>query len=344
MLEDTGKIADIAAPLLEVQNMKKHFPIHGGLLRRQVGAVKAVDGVSFEVFEGETLGLVGESGCGKSTIGAMLMGLITPSAGTLSLKGRDITGVSHQAELQLCRDLQIVFQDPYASLDRRMSVFDIVAEPLQIHGLSQGGALKKRVLELLSYVGLNAEQAERLPTQFSGGQRQRIGIARALALEPKILVLDEPVSALDVSIQAQVLNLLRQLQRELNLAYVFISHDLSVVNYMADRIAVMQLGKIVETGARDVLFRNPSHPYTRALLSAVPSDNPFRRTLGKRVLLEGEPANPADPPPGCSFHRRCIHVRAECKIDIPELIKRSGCDHPVACHFPQNEVMKGTND
>jgi oligopeptide/dipeptide ABC transporter ATP-binding protein len=327
-----------STPLLSVRGLKKHYAIKGGVFGRAIGSVKAVDGVDFDIHEGETLGLVGESGCGKSTLGSMIVGLNRPSAGRILLRDEDISGVSHQGRPDLCRDVQMVFQNPIASLNRRMRVFDIVAEPLIIHGLARGNALRSRVYELLAAVGLNPAQAERIPAQFSGGQRQRIGIARALALEPKLIVLDEPVSALDVSIQAQVLNLLKKLQKDLGLAYLFISHDLSVVHYMADRVAVMFLGKVVETSTREQLFREPSHPYTQALLSAVPSDNPFERSVRRRIVLKGDLPSPSNPPPGCSFHVRCFQAREQCSQEAPALINRAGCDHPVACFFPNSKT------
>jgi oligopeptide/dipeptide ABC transporter ATP-binding protein len=327
--------------------LKKHFAVRGGLFTQARGAVRAVDGVDLDIGRGETLGLVGESGCGKSTVGAMILGLTKPTEGHISWTGQDITGISHQRRLDLCRDIQIVFQDPYSSLDRRMRIFDIIAEPLVIHGVASGAALRARVHDLLACVGLSPEHAERLPAQFSGGQRQRIGIARALALEPKLIVLDEPVSALDVSIQAQVLNLLKSLQRQFGLSYLFISHDLSVVRYMADRMAVMYLGKVVETATRNQLFAAPSHPYTQALLSAVPSENPFDRHTRQRIVLSGDLPDPSKPPAGCGFHARCFRVRDECRRETPALVSRSGSDHPVACFFPgrggpgQSELGQG---
>jgi oligopeptide/dipeptide ABC transporter ATP-binding protein len=324
--------------LLSVEGLKKQFATRGGLLRRATRTVHAVDGVDFKIGRGETLALVGESGCGKSTTGAMLLGLAKPSEGRIVWAGQDIAGISHQHRRDLCRDIQIVFQDPYSSLDRRMRIFDIIAEPLIIHGIASGAALKARVLELLACVGLGAQHAERLPSQFSGGQRQRIGIARALALEPKLIVLDEPVSALDVSVQAQVLNLLKRLQRQFGLSYLFISHDLSVVRYMADRIAVMYRGKIVETATRDALFDAPSHPYTQALLSAVPSEDPFDRSMRRRVILKGDPPDPSGSIDGCSFHARCFRGRDECRRAVPELVPRTRADHPVACFFPGEEL------
>jgi oligopeptide/dipeptide ABC transporter ATP-binding protein len=323
---------------LSVQGLKKHFSTRGGILKRVTKTIRAVDGVDFEIGRGETLALVGESGCGKSTTGAMLLGLTKPSEGRIVWAGQDIAGISHQRRRDLCRDIQIVFQDPYSSLDRRMRIFDIIAEPLIIHGVTGGGAtLKARVHELLTCVGLGAQHAERFPSQFSGGQRQRIGIARALALEPKLIVLDEPVSALDVSVQAQVLNLLKRLQRQFGLSYLFISHDLSVVRYMADRVAVMYRGKIVETATRDALFNAPAHPYTQALLSAVPSENPWKRSTRQRIILRGDPPDPATSLQACDFATRCFRAKAECGQEVPALVTRGGINHPVACFFPGSE-------
>lgn len=319
-------------PLLRVSGLKKHFPIRSGVLQRVSGHIKAVDGVTFDIRRGETFGLVGESGCGKSTVSSLLVGLATPSSGDITFEGRSIVGVSRRADPDLCRRVQIVFQDPYASLNRRRTVFQIVAEPLIIHKIEKGPALRARVLELLAQVGLTAEQADRYPSQFSGGQRQRIGIARALALNPALIILDEPVSALDVSIQAQVLNLLKSLQDKLGLSYLFISHDLSVVKYMADRIGVMYLGRIIEIGTTSDLFSNPRHPYTQALLSSVPSDNPFNRSLGNRLVLTGDLPSPSAPPPGCSFHTRCFRSQPDCAVRIPHLSE--GEAHRVACHYP----------
>jgi oligopeptide/dipeptide ABC transporter ATP-binding protein len=339
MLDVTADVTETTASnaLLSVRGLKKHFAIRGGLFQKIKGAVRAVDGVDFDIRPGETLGLVGESGCGKSTVGSMILGLTQPSAGEVVWAGQDIAGLSHQQRPDLSREIQIVFQDPYSSLDRRMRVFDIIAEPLVIHGIASGATLTSRVNELLACVGLNPDHGERTPAQFSGGQRQRIGIARALALNPKLIVLDEPVSALDVSIQAQVLNLLKKLQRQFGLSYLFISHDLSVVRYMADRIAVMYLGKIVETADRDALFSAPSHPYSEALLSAVPSENPFERSSRRRIVLDGDLPDPSNPPAGCSFHARCFRAQDICKQNTPELVPRAE-NHPVACFFPASKT------
>jgi oligopeptide/dipeptide ABC transporter ATP-binding protein len=325
-----------SSPLLEVQGLKKHFPIRTGILQRVTGAIKAVDGVNFAIGRGETLGLVGESGCGKSTVSSLIVGLLRPTEGQILFDGADITAADRSVNSQLCRDLQIVFQDPYSSLNKRMRVFDIIAEPLVIHGIASGTDLRGRVLQLMEQVGLSADHAQRYPAQFSGGQRQRIGIARALALQPRLIVLDEPVSALDVSIQAQILNLLKWLQAELGLSYLFISHDLSVVRHMADRVAVMYLGRIVEMATRDQLFAAPAHPYTQALLSSIPSDDPARRALKHRIILKGDPPSPANPPPGCPFHLRCFRADDTCAAEIPVLDARLGGDRRVACFFPSD--------
>ncbi|WP_332718967.1 ABC transporter ATP-binding protein [Pelagibacterium mangrovi] len=320
-------------PVLRVSGLGKHFPVRTGVLQRVSGQIKAVDGVDFDIQRGETFGLVGESGCGKSTVSSMLVGLEKPSFGKITFEGRDITEASRKADADLCRNVQIVFQDPFSSLNRRMTVFDIVAEPLVIHGVASGDALRRRVNDLLTQVGLAPDHAMRTPGQFSGGQRQRIGIARALALEPRLIILDEPVSALDVSIQAQVLNLLKSLQRERGLSFLFISHDMSVVKYMADRIGVMYLGRIVEIADRASLFAHPRHPYTKALLSAVPSDNPFERSLDKRIILQGDLPSPVAVPPGCRFHTRCYKAQPRCASESPVL--ETDVSHAAACHYPE---------
>ncbi|MCA0425050.1 MAG: ATP-binding cassette domain-containing protein [Proteobacteria bacterium] len=323
-----------AQALLRVENLRKYYPKRSGLLQRVTGAVKAVDGVDFTIGEGETLGLVGESGCGKSTISSMIVGLNSPTGGSIHFDGLDITNLKRQHNGKLCRELQIVFQDPYSSLNPRMTIFETVAEPLVIHEGLAGTALRDRVMTLLAQVGLRDEHAGRYPSQFSGGQRQRIGIARALALNPRLIVLDEPVSALDVSIQAQILNLLKKLQRDLGLSYLFISHNLSVVRYMATRIAVMYLGRIVEVADRETLFAQPAHPYTRALLSSIPSDDPFVRVLGDRIKLAGDAPSPAAPPPGCPFHVRCFQAQPNCAVQVPDLTPRGTPAREVACHYP----------
>jgi oligopeptide/dipeptide ABC transporter ATP-binding protein len=303
--------------LLKVQNLRRHFTTSKGVLRRQRTVTRAVNGVSLQVGQGETLALVGESGCGKSTVASLLTGLIKPTEGQISWKGRDITDLKSSDRRALTRDIQIVFQNPYGSLNPKMSVFDIVAEPLQIHKIVSGPGLRMRVSELLRTVGLNEEHGRRRPHEFSGGQRQRIGIARALALNPQLLILDEPVSALDVSVQAQILNLLKELQSRLGLSYLFISHDLSVVRYMADRVAVMYLGQIVETGSKQAIFEAPLHPYTRTLLSAAPS---VRRIGAPHSISEGEMPDPTRLPSGCSFRNRCPLAFDRCATSRPELV------------------------
>jgi len=325
------------SPLVEVKNLVKHFPITRGIiLQKQIGAVKAVDDVSFEVKRGETLGIVGETGCGKSTTARLLVRLLEPTSGQIVFDGEDVSTRKGDSLKALHREVQMVFQDPYSSLNPRKTVGSIISDPFAIHGLYKGeGERKKRVQELMDRVGLNPEHYNRYPHEFSGGQRQRIGVARAIALEPKLLVADEPVSALDVSIQAQVLNLLRELQRDMGLTLIFIAHDLSVVRHMCDRVAVMYLGKVVEVAPSDVLYSFPRHPYTGALLAAVPVPNPTGRQR-ERQLLTGDVPSPANPPRACRFHTRCPKAQELCSQDEP-LLELKGTRSVTACHFPLTE-------
>ncbi|MFC7756850.1 ABC transporter ATP-binding protein [Catellatospora bangladeshensis] len=330
--------------LLSVRGLQKHFPITKGLLKRKVGAVQAVDGLDFDVLPGETLGLVGESGCGKTTTGRLLTRLIEPTGGNITFEGHDITHLSQGKLRPLRRDLQMIFQDPYSSLNPRHTVGAIVGAPFRIQGVKTEQGVKKEVQRLLELVGLNPEHYNRYPHEFSGGQRQRIGIARTLALKPKMIIADEPVSALDVSIQAQVVNLLEDLQEELGLTYVVIAHDLSVVRHISDRVAVMYLGKIVEIGDRDSLYLQPRHPYTAALLSAVPVPDPRRRDGGQRerILLTGDVPSPINPPSGCRFRTRCWKAQDICATTPPPLVLH-GTDTPghlAACHFPMADGEK----
>ncbi len=332
--------------VLEVRDLVKHFPITQGIvLRRKIGAVQAVDGVSFDLRRGETLGLVGESGCGKSTVAKLLMGLETPTSGHAYYGGDDIFTLKGNAQRRLRRQIQLVMQDPYSSLNPRMTVADIVGEPFEIHPeVAPKGDRAAKVRDLLDVVGLNPEHINRYPHQFSGGQRQRIGIARALALRPEIIVCDEPVSALDVSIQAQVMNLLEKLQGEFGLSYIFIAHDLSVVRHLSDRVAVMYLGRIAEIGTDLDIYDHPTHPYTQALLSAVPVPDPSKRGQREVIRLQGDVPSPADPPSGCRFRTRCWKAKDICASETPELIVRVA-GHPSACHFAEErDIVHAAQD
>jgi len=326
------------SPLVEVRNLVKHFPITGGVFLREIAAVKAVDGVDLTIKEGETVGLVGESGCGKSTLGRLILRLEEPTSGDILFQGESILGYDHRKMRTLRKEMQIIFQDPFSSLNPRKNVAHIVGEPLYVHGMNNRREREARVLELLEVVGLKREHMRRYPHQFSGGQRQRIGVARALALNPKLIICDEAVSALDVSIQAQVINLLEDLQDEFGLTYLFISHALSVVQHISDRVAVMYLGKIVETAESDSLYREPLHPYSQALLSAAPVPDPRRKR--ERIVLPGDVPSPISPPPGCRFHTRCLYAEPSCKEQEPALreIKEG---HFAACFFAGSRGAKG---
>ncbi len=322
--------------LLEVNNLVKHFPIKSGILiDRQVGAVRAVDDVSFHVRPGETLGLVGESGCGKSTLCRTVVKLLEPTSGSIRFEGREISDLGRRELRPLRREMQFIFQDPYASLNPRKRVGQIVGDPLSLHDIASGSNLRRQVQDLLERVGLSSEHYNRFPHEFSGGQRQRIGIARALALRPKLIIADEPVSALDVSIQAQIINLLDDLQDEFKLTYVFVAHDLGVVRHVADRVAVMYLGKIVEIGPADAVYSKPIHPYTVSLLSAVPIPDPKENRAREQVILEGDVPSPANPPPACRFHTRCPYATEICSQEEPPLVDY-GRGHWAACHHPRN--------
>ena len=324
-----------AETVLEVEDLVKHFPISQGVVfQRQVGAVKAVDGVSFQLRRGETLGIVGESGCGKSTLAKLLMRLEEPDAGSVKFRGEDFLSVRGEELRRLRRKIQIIFQDPYTSLNPRMSVGDIIAEPFKVHpDAKPAQGIRTRVKELLEVVGLNPDHINRYPHQFSGGQRQRIGIARGLALNPDVIICDEPVSALDVSVQAQVMNLLDDLQKEFGLSYIFIAHDLSVVRHISDRVGVMYLGKLAELGREEEIYSGPAHPYTQALLSAVPVPDPTLRGQREQIVLKGDPPNPADPPSGCRFRTRCWKATELCEVEEPQLIQRPGVSQQAACHY-----------
>ncbi|MER6101681.1 dipeptide ABC transporter ATP-binding protein [Streptomyces sp. NPDC001832] len=326
-------------PLLDVSGLTKHFPIKGGFpIRRTVGAVQAVDGLDFTVGEGESLGLVGESGCGKSTTGRLITRLLEPTAGRITYRGQDITHASRKQLAPVRSEIQMIFQDPYASLNPRQTVGKIVAGPMEINDINPAGGREARVRELLEIVGLNPEHFNRFPHEFSGGQRQRIGVARALALEPKLIVADEPVSALDVSIQAQVVNLLQELRKELGIAFLFIAHDLAVVRHFSQRVAVMYLGRIVEIADRDDLYGNPRHPYTRALLSAVPETTVDEVPARERILLTGDVPSPVNPPSGCRFRTRCWKATDKCASEAPPLVRAEGSrdGHLTACHYPED--------
>ncbi|MGD9482505.1 dipeptide ABC transporter ATP-binding protein [Streptomyces sp. TRM70308] len=331
-------------PILQVRNLVKHFPLTQGILfRKQIGAVRAVDDISFELREGETLGIVGESGCGKSTVAKLLMNLEKPTSGEILYKGEDITRLSGRALKAVRRNIQMVFQDPYTSLNPRMTVGDIIGEPFDIHPeVAPKGDRRRKVRELLDVVGLNPEYINRYPHQFSGGQRQRIGIARGLALNPEVIICDEPVSALDVSVQAQVINLMEKLQSDFNLSYIFIAHDLSIVRHISDRVGVMYLGKMAEIGTDAEIYDHPTHPYTQALLSAVPQPDPEGREQRERIILTGDVPSPADPPSGCRFRTRCWKAVDKCAQEVPLLAvpqhfadTEGGAHHDSACHFAE---------
>jgi oligopeptide/dipeptide ABC transporter ATP-binding protein len=333
-----------AGPVLEVVDLVKHFPIRAGIVRREVGRVQALDGVSLDLNEMETLGVVGESGCGKTTLGRTLLRLYEPTSGTVRFRGEDVTAAGPQRLRELRRSMQMVFQDPFASLNPRLPVRDTISEPLVIHGTAKKEA-RARVGELLRSVGLSPEHGNRYPHEFSGGQRQRIGIARALALQPDVIILDEPVSALDVSVQAQVINLLEDLQDEFRLSYLFIAHDLSVVRHISDRVAVMYLGHVAELAGSEELYAAPAHPYTHALLSAVPVADPRVEKARERIILQGDLPSPSNPPPGCRFHTRCPIAEERCTVEVPQL-REVAPGHWAACHFalaPDETLIERVN-
>ncbi|MCP3820764.1 dipeptide ABC transporter ATP-binding protein [Streptomyces sp. A3M-1-3] len=345
----------VQEPILEVRDLVKHFPLTRGVLfKKQIGAVKAVDGVDFDLYQGETLGIVGESGCGKSTVAKMLVNLERPTAGVIRYKGEDITKLSGRALKAVRRNIQMVFQDPYTSLNPRMTVGDIIGEPYEIHPeVAPKGDRRRKVQDLLDVVGLNPEYINRYPHQFSGGQRQRIGIARGLALQPEIIVADEPVSALDVSVQAQVINLLDQLQNDFGLSYIFIAHDLSIVRHISDRVGVMYLGRIIEIGTDEQIYEHPTHPYTQALLSAVPVPDPAAREHRERIILTGDVPSPANIPSGCRFRTRCWKAQERCALEVPLLavpaefrLAEGPAQHDSACHFAEEKhvVPGGSED
>ena len=331
--------------LLEVRDLRMHFPVRRGLFRRLAGWVRAVDGVTFSIREGETLGLVGESGCGKSTTGRCVLRVYQPTAGQMVYRRTngeavDLASLDEASLRPLRKEIRMVFQDPYSSLNPRMTLLDIVGEPLKVHHIARGKHLEERVAWLLRRVGLRPEYMRRYPHAFSGGERQRVGIARALALDPRLVVADEAVSALDVSVRAQILNLLQDLQREFNLTYLFIAHDLSVVEYLCDRVAVMYVGKLVEVASTAELYARPKHPYTEALLSAVPKPDPSLRGRSQRIILQGEVADPSNPPPGCPFHPRCRYATDRCRTEVPAL-RNTGDGHLSACHYAEELSLRG---